>query len=95
MSENEIVEPGNVDELEEGEVLEEIQVVEIPVCMRKGGKLIQMGAGILSQSDNETVIVVKMTTEEGKVFGDFLASKMVLGMSIGGIIDPELLKTLN
>lgn len=90
---NEIVEPGNVDEIDpldnqyqevEEDRLPEAREVIIPLFMKQGPTDVQLGDAIY---DSETSsMVVKFNTAAGREISNLIGSGVLVGITFGGQI---------
>jgi hypothetical protein len=88
MSENEMVNPEVV--AGETEAGEPFLLTQMPVVMRKGEGHVLVGDAYLHKYEDRTEAFITLNTEDGKLAGEFLTSNMVVALSLGGVLDPEV-----
>lgn len=68
---------------------------ELPVYMRRSGTPLLVGNAVVTTTAGEgTTAVISLNTPEGIEMGELLSSKIVAGMSIGGIMDSKVMDQL-
>ncbi|ASR80030.1 hypothetical protein SEA_ARCADIA_67 [Arthrobacter phage Arcadia] len=68
---------------------------ELPVYMRRGANPLLVGEAIVKTTAGVgTTAVVSLNTPEGIEMGELLSSKLVSGISIGGIMDTKVMEQL-
>lgn len=69
---------------------EEFIQVELPVLMHRGGKPEIIGSAVVTRYRDRIEIASKIETESGLEFGSLITSGYVEGLTLGGIINPQL-----
>ncbi|ASR84646.1 hypothetical protein PQB76_gp067 [Arthrobacter phage Cheesy] len=68
---------------------------ELPVYMRRGTNPLLVGEAIVKTTAGVgTTAVISLNTPEGIEMGELLSSKIVAGISIGGIMDAKVMEQL-
>jgi len=82
----------NTTEVVESE--EKFIQVDIPLVMHRSGKPEVIGSAVVTRYPDRIELAAKIDTESGMDFGSLVTSGYVEGLTLGGILNPEIAKRL-
>lgn len=82
----------NTTEVTESEV--EFIQVELPVLMHRSGKPEIIGSAVVTRYRDRVEFAAKIESESGKEFGSLVTSGYVEGLTLGGVLNPQLASRL-
>ncbi|QED11605.1 hypothetical protein PP914_gp115 [Arthrobacter phage Qui] len=72
------------------ETAEEMIQTELPILMHRHGKPEIIGSAVIRRYRDRIELASKIDTESGLEFGSLLTSGYVEGLTLGGILNPQL-----
>lgn len=76
------------------ETEEEFIQVELPVLMHRSGKPEIIGSAVVTRYRDRIEIASKIESESGIEFGGLVTSGYVEGLTLGGVLNPQLASRL-
>lgn len=65
-----------------------------PVYMKRSGQPVEVGHAIVTRHEHRTEIQIILDTEDGNEFGSMVVTDLMYGVSLGGVLDPEVAKEI-